>query len=83
MFEGLGILHNTSKSPPEKVFSEVGMEGFETSALFLTEKENKYEITIQSLLIFFLFFFNSLYFKDTLGKPPAKEIPLVDHCKYK
>ncbi|XP_051283975.1 protein O-glucosyltransferase 1 [Dicentrarchus labrax] len=21
--------------------------------------------------------------KDTLGKPPAKEIPLVDHCKYK
>ncbi|RLW03322.1 hypothetical protein DV515_00006595, partial [Chloebia gouldiae] len=20
--------------------------------------------------------------KDTLGKPPAKEIPLVDHCKY-
>ncbi|KAG7248039.1 hypothetical protein CRUP_007501, partial [Coryphaenoides rupestris] len=20
---------------------------------------------------------------DTLGKPPAKEIPLVDHCKYK
>ncbi|XP_038224580.1 protein O-glucosyltransferase 1 isoform X3 [Dermochelys coriacea] len=26
----------------------------------------------------------SLFFlKDTLGKPPAKEIPLVDHCKYK
>ncbi|XP_060692531.1 protein O-glucosyltransferase 1 isoform X1 [Hemiscyllium ocellatum] len=21
--------------------------------------------------------------KDTLGRPPAKEIPLVDHCKYK
>ncbi|XP_067856303.1 protein O-glucosyltransferase 1 [Heptranchias perlo] len=21
--------------------------------------------------------------KDTLGKPPAKEIPLVEHCKYK
>ncbi|XP_060090433.1 protein O-glucosyltransferase 1 isoform X1 [Heteronotia binoei] len=21
--------------------------------------------------------------KDTLGKPPAKEVPLVDHCKYK
>ncbi|KAJ6662738.1 hypothetical protein lerEdw1_011378 [Lerista edwardsae] len=21
--------------------------------------------------------------KDTLGKPPAKEMPLVDHCKYK
>lgn len=21
--------------------------------------------------------------RDTLGKPPAKEIPLVDHCKYK
>ncbi|KAG9348801.1 hypothetical protein JZ751_029118 [Albula glossodonta] len=21
--------------------------------------------------------------KDTLGKPPAKEIPLVDHCRYK
>ncbi|XP_078093038.1 protein O-glucosyltransferase 1 [Mustelus asterias] len=21
--------------------------------------------------------------KDTLGKPPAREIPLVDHCKYK
>ncbi|KAJ8352484.1 hypothetical protein SKAU_G00239600 [Synaphobranchus kaupii] len=23
------------------------------------------------------------YLQDTLGKPPAKEIPLVDHCKYK
>ncbi|KFW82171.1 Protein O-glucosyltransferase 1, partial [Manacus vitellinus] len=45
---GLGILYNPSKSPPEKVFSEVGMEGFDTSPL-----------------------------------PPAKEIPLVDHCKYK
>ncbi|XP_033866236.3 protein O-glucosyltransferase 1-like [Acipenser ruthenus] len=21
--------------------------------------------------------------KDTLGRPPAKEVPLVDHCKYK
>lgn len=79
MFEGPGILYNSSNSPPEKVFSEVGMEGFHTLPLFLTEKENKSPFEADC----FVLFFNSLYFKDTLGKPPAKEIPLVDHCKYK
>jgi len=79
LFEGLGILHNTYKSPPEKVFLEVGLEGFETSAVFLTEKENTYH----HINLTDFFFSNSLCLKDTLGKPPAKEIPLVDHCKYK
>uniref|UniRef100_A0A8C8HC65 Glycosyl transferase CAP10 domain-containing protein n=1 Tax=Oncorhynchus tshawytscha TaxID=74940 RepID=A0A8C8HC65_ONCTS len=31
--------------------------------------------TVQYLLIFFT--------KDTLGRPPAQEIPLVEHCQYK
>uniref|UniRef100_A0A8V0XUP7 Protein O-glucosyltransferase 1 n=1 Tax=Gallus gallus TaxID=9031 RepID=A0A8V0XUP7_CHICK len=67
-------------SPPGKASSEVQMEGFVTLALFVTEKENELEITVKKKKN--LLFFNIL-FKDTLGKPPAKEIPLVDHCKYK
>lgn len=73
------MLHNAPKSPPGKASSEVWMEGFVTLALFVTEKENELEITVKKKN---LLFFNIL-FKDTLGKPPAKEIPLVDHCKYK
>lgn len=49
-----------------------------TSALSVTEKENELEISVKNLEFFFY-----VFFKDTLGKPPAKEIPLVDHCKYK
>lgn len=74
------MLHNAPKSPPGKASSEVQMEGFVTLALFVTEKENELEITVKKKKN--LLFFNIL-FKDTLGKPPAKEIPLVDHCKYK
>lgn len=73
------MLHNAPKSPPGKASSKVWIEGFVTLALFVTEKENELEITVKKKN---LLFFNIL-FKDTLGKPPAKEIPLVDHCKYK
>lgn len=58
MYEGLGILYNPSNSPPEKVFSEVGMEGFHTSPLFLSEKENKLnhhlKLTVLTVDFFFL-----------------------------
>lgn len=61
MFEGPGILYNPSYSPPEKVFSEVGMEGFDTSPLFLTEKENKLNHHLKLTVLFWFFLKFSLF----------------------